>query len=72
MLREFGCDEYQGFLFSRPLDAQAALGAMIIGDTIGILIVLCLAKGAIALADRYAPASNLIRRWNPPGRSRTP
>jgi hypothetical protein len=49
-----------------------ALGAMIIGDTIGILIVLCLAKGAIALADRYAPASNLIRRWNPPGRSRTP
>jgi hypothetical protein len=48
-----------------------ALTAMIIGDTIGILIVLCLAKGAIALADRYAPASNLIRRWNSLGRSRT-
>jgi diguanylate cyclase (GGDEF)-like protein/PAS domain S-box-containing protein len=25
MLREFGCDEYQGFLFARPLDAKAAL-----------------------------------------------
>jgi EAL domain-containing protein (putative c-di-GMP-specific phosphodiesterase class I) len=24
MLREFSCDEYQGFLFSRPLDAAAA------------------------------------------------
>jgi EAL domain-containing protein (putative c-di-GMP-specific phosphodiesterase class I) len=24
MLREFSCDEYQGFLFSRPLDATAA------------------------------------------------
>ncbi|MGO4474887.1 hypothetical protein AB4Z32_01385 [Massilia sp. 2TAF26] len=48
-----------------------ALTAMIIGDTIGILIVLCLAKVAIALADRYVPASKLIRRWNSLGRSET-
>lgn len=40
-----------------------ALSAMIIGDTTGILIVLCLAKGAISLADRYTPAAHLIRRW---------
>ena len=48
-----------------------ALTAMIIGDTIGILIVLCLAKAAIALAERYVLASNLIRRWNALGRSRS-
>lgn len=48
-----------------------ALTAMIIGDTIGILIVLCLAKAAIALADRYVPASKLIRRWHSLGRSKT-
>lgn len=47
-----------------------ALTAMIIGDTIGILIVLCLAKAAIALAERYVLASNLIRRWNSLDRSR--
>jgi hypothetical protein len=40
-----------------------ALAAMIIGDTVGILIVLSIAKGVIALADRYAPAAHLIRRW---------
>jgi len=39
-----------------------ALGAMIVGDTTGILIVLCLAKGVIALADHHGPASHLIRR----------
>lgn len=33
MLREFGCDEYQGFLFSRPLDAQAALALLTAPDT---------------------------------------
>jgi len=48
-----------------------ALTAMIIGDTIGILIVLCLAKAAIALAERYVLASNLIRRWNALDRSRS-
>jgi hypothetical protein len=40
-----------------------ALTAMIIGDTIGILIVLGLAKGIVSLTDSYAPAANLIRRW---------
>jgi hypothetical protein len=40
-----------------------ALTAMIIGDTVGILIVLCLAKGTISLADRYDLAGPLIRRW---------
>jgi hypothetical protein len=40
-----------------------ALAVMIIGDTVGILIVLYIAKGVIALADRYAPAAHLIRRW---------
>ena len=40
-----------------------ALSAMIVGDTTGILIVLCLAKGLIALADRYSLGSPLIRRW---------
>lgn len=40
-----------------------ALTVMIIGDTIGILIVLCLAKGAFALVDREAPAARLMRRW---------
>lgn len=38
-----------------------ALSAMIIGDTSGILIVLCLAKGMIALTDRYAPAARKAR-----------
>lgn len=40
-----------------------ALTAMVVGDTVGILIVLSLAKGAIALADRCDPAARLIRRW---------
>jgi hypothetical protein len=40
-----------------------ALFAMISGDTVGILIVLYLAKGALSLAGRYAPAANLVRRW---------
>jgi hypothetical protein len=40
-----------------------ALTAMIIGDTVGILIVLGLAKGTISLADRYDLAGPLIRRW---------
>lgn len=49
----------------------AALGAMIVGDTLGILIVLCVAKGAIALADRYAPSARLVRRWTSQYRSKT-
>jgi hypothetical protein len=36
---------------------------MIIGDTVGILIVLCLAKLIIALVHRYPPAAHLLRRW---------
>jgi hypothetical protein len=40
-----------------------ALTVMIIGDTIGILIVLLIAKGLIALTDRHDPAAHLIRRW---------
>jgi hypothetical protein len=39
------------------------LTAMIMGDTVGIIIVLCLAKGAIALIDRYVPAGHPLRRW---------
>jgi hypothetical protein len=42
-----------------------ALTAMIIGDTVGILIVLVLAKGTIALADRYAPARPLKKTCKP-------
>jgi hypothetical protein len=37
--------------------------AMATGDIVGILTVLCMAKGLIALADRYDPAAGLIRRW---------
>jgi hypothetical protein len=40
-----------------------ALAAMIVGDTTGILIVLCLAKGIISLADRFFPAAHLVHRW---------
>jgi hypothetical protein len=40
-----------------------ALTAMIVGDIVGIVVVLALAKAAIALAERYDPASNFIRRW---------
>ena len=42
-----------------------ALAAMMTGDIVGILAVLCLAKGLFALADRYGPAAHLIRRWTP-------
>lgn len=41
----------------------AALVAMITGDLFGIFVVLCVAKGLFALAERHAPASRLIRRW---------
>lgn len=40
-----------------------ALAAMITGDTIGILIVLCLAKGAISTIDRNGAAARFLRRW---------
>jgi hypothetical protein len=41
-----------------------ALAVMMTGDIIGILLVLYVAKGVIALADRHDPAGQLIRRWN--------
>jgi hypothetical protein len=41
-----------------------ALAVMMIGDIIGILVVLYAAKGMILLADRYDPAAHLIRHWN--------
>jgi hypothetical protein len=40
-----------------------ALAAMIVGDTLGILIVLCIARGLIAFADRHGPGTQVIRRW---------
>jgi hypothetical protein len=40
-----------------------ALTAMIVGDIAGIVVVLALAKGVIALAERHDPAGNFIRRW---------
>jgi hypothetical protein len=40
-----------------------ALAVMIVGDTVGILIVLGMAKGAIALAERHRPATQFMRRW---------
>jgi hypothetical protein len=40
-----------------------ALTAMIVGDIVGIVVVLALAKATMALAERYDPASNFIRRW---------
>jgi hypothetical protein len=40
-----------------------ALTAMIVGDTVGILIVLYAAKAAIGLAEHYDPATRLMRRW---------
>ena len=42
-----------------------ALAAMIIGDTLGIFAVLTIAKGVFAMADRYRPVDDLIRRWIP-------
>lgn len=42
-----------------------ALMVMIVGDVIGILIVLFLAKGVIALAGVYDPAARFLRRWLP-------
>jgi hypothetical protein len=42
-----------------------ALTAMIVGDIVGILIVLYLAKGLIALADRYGPAARTGGWWTP-------
>jgi uncharacterized membrane protein len=41
----------------------AALGTMIVGDLVGILIVLSIAKGLFVLAERYDPAARRIRRW---------
>jgi hypothetical protein len=43
----------------------SALTAMIIGDVVGILIVLTIAKGLFGLADRHDPTTQLIRRWMP-------
>jgi hypothetical protein len=41
------------------------LGVMIIGDSIGIVIVLAIAKGLIALANRHRPGIQLASRWRP-------
>jgi hypothetical protein len=41
----------------------AALGAMIVGDSVGIVIVLLLVKGLLVLAGRYDPAARFMRRW---------
>jgi hypothetical protein len=43
-----------------------ALAAMIIGDTLGILIVLCLAKGAISLIDCNGTVAHFLRRFMTP------
>lgn len=40
-----------------------ALAVMIAGDSLGILIVLFIAKGIFAMADRCQPIDRLIRRW---------
>jgi hypothetical protein len=40
-----------------------ALTAMIVGDIVGIFIVLAIAKVLFVLADRYDPAAHIIRRW---------
>jgi len=40
-----------------------ALAVMIVGDTVGILIVLTAAKGVIALIERRHPATQVMRRW---------
>jgi hypothetical protein len=39
------------------------LVAMIAGDMAGIFVVLLMAKGLFALAERYEPLAGLIRRW---------
>ena len=39
------------------------LTAMMVGDTTGILIVLCLAKAVIVINDRYDLAGYFARRW---------
>ena len=41
----------------------AAVVAMMTGDIAGILVVLGVAKGLIALAERHDLASGIIRRW---------
>ncbi|QOL49128.1 hypothetical protein [Massilia litorea] len=46
-----------------------ALTAMIVGDIVGILIVLSLAKGLLALSDRFGPAARIKTRWTPRGPS---
>jgi uncharacterized membrane protein len=40
-----------------------ALTAMIIGDIVGILIVLHLAKALFTLAERHDPTTDFLRRW---------
>jgi hypothetical protein len=42
-----------------------ALTAMIIGDIIGILIVLYIAKGLIALTERWNAGARISRWWQP-------
>jgi hypothetical protein len=40
-----------------------ALVAMITGDIAGIVVVLAMTKGVMALAQRHAPLAGLVRRW---------
>jgi len=40
-----------------------ALAVMITGDVVGILVVLSMVKGLMALAERYDPAASVIDRW---------
>jgi hypothetical protein len=40
-----------------------ALAAMIVGDIVGIVIVLAMAKGLFVLADRHDPGGRRSRRW---------
>lgn len=41
----------------------AALAVMIVGDIVGILIVLTIAKGVIAQAERHDFAARFLHRW---------
>jgi hypothetical protein len=49
-----------------------ALAAMVTGDIAGILVVLFIAKGLIAYAERNAALAHMVRRWLPWKRDRLP
>jgi hypothetical protein len=55
---------HQAFIWVQTgLVDWTALVAMITGDIAGIFVVLLMAKGVIALAERHAPVAGLVRRW---------